>query len=108
MSAHTPGPWQAHPAAQHYGLSIQITGPHGHPLASCGVHNGMSRACENAPSLLEAESNARLIAAAPELLAALHDVLDAFQACIGLEAFAEFEASNDAVIRAESAIAKAE
>lgn len=62
MSKRTPGPWQAEPMT---GRGAWIKGENGNWAAlSCGETD------------LEAEANARLIAAAPELLAALKSMVE--------------------------------
>ena len=101
MSNHTPGPWHVNAISENRIVGDE-TAP-AHTYSKLTINNSNATV-----ATVYRPRDARLIAAAPGLLAALHDVLDAFQACIGLEALAEFEASNDAVIRAESAIAKAE
>lgn len=53
------------------------------------------------------KSKDRDVCAHDDLMAALRDTLDAFRECIGRDAFADFEASNPAVIRARAALAKA-
>jgi hypothetical protein len=73
MTKHTPGPWNYHVwgtnSGKHFGIE---TADHRHGI--CGVSpNG------NASTLLtieQHEANARLIAAAPELLAACQSGLD--------------------------------
>lgn len=55
----------------------------------------------------EGRANARLIAAAPELLEALNGILKTFRTCIGNEAFNDFVLGNNEVIAAFTAIAKA-
>lgn len=63
MTQHTPAPWKA----SQFGGSI--TGPDGKSI--CAISNNIKR--DQAEKL----ANARLIAAAPELLKALKDLLDA-------------------------------
>lgn len=74
MSGHTPGPWEYYPARNYKGFEIapKETGP---SLARCmafGVN--MTIECYNFPG--DAEANARLIAAAPELLEACKALVD--------------------------------
>jgi hypothetical protein len=66
MSAHTPGPWTIRRASQ--GKPYQIEGA----TRDITRWGGLS-----APMSHEAEANARLIAAAPDLLEALQYVLSA-------------------------------
>lgn len=67
MSAHTPGPWHALGRV----VTLDEVSLRGlTPIAKCASHReGQLRI-----SLREAEANARLIAAAPELLEALREV----------------------------------
>lgn len=68
---HTPGPWSYHKWGKGSGTRFGIeTADHRHGIASVAPN-------ENASTLLsmsEHEANARLIAAAPELLAALQKI----------------------------------
>ena len=68
-TTHTPGPWAV--SAGSYGPEMQINGADGFGVALCadGVGDGVM------------ERNARLIAAAPDLLAALRLALPHVQAC---------------------------
>lgn len=84
MSKHTPGPWYA---GKDW-LSMMICNADGFPVAEAKV-SYVKR------SLEEAEANARLIEAAPELLEAL-------RLAVGRQGF-----SNDELISARAAIAKA-
>ena len=75
MSAHTPGPWAVTTVGSCHGI---------HPAASDNERDDICRITphnyhpDGWPAAKgEAEANARLIAAAPELLACLLDVLDA-------------------------------
>jgi len=66
MSAHTPGPWAADKLQDRSAFNIFMPG---YCSAGASVHH-----CSNATgsmSSFEVDANARLIAAAPELLAAL-------------------------------------
>lgn len=74
MSAHTPGPWTADKLQDQSAFNIFMQG---YGSAGASVHH-----CSNATNCmgsLEVEANARLIAAAPELLAALQALADAVQ-----------------------------
>lgn len=69
MSKHTPGPWLVHCA--------HMTKPHDSPVAYAD-YRICSESCERYPHHAEADANALLIAALPELLEAAklaHDVL---------------------------------
>jgi len=90
---HTPGPWTA------YGR--QVSGSHGeYPL---GI---MVADCNVTPERgeVECKSNARLIAAAPELLEAAKDMLEYFDMAYGEHG----ENNSPAVIALHEAISKAE
>ncbi len=68
---HTPGPW--HVSVHNYGM-ICIKAPEGHPhktLAAIGYDNSK----KNDELLTNNTANARLIAAAPELLAELEGIV---------------------------------
>lgn len=78
-SKHTPGPWVAQKGAGYY-----VTRPKSRCAHVVGVCNRTSLVdgdCE-----AEAEANARLIAAAPDLLEALKSALNALSACSNLRA----------------------
>jgi hypothetical protein len=68
---HTPGPWQVRIRPYHEVDSLIIEGPHSELIADAGP----TRTNEN-------DANARLIAAAPELLAALEHL----RGCISIHA----------------------
>jgi hypothetical protein len=91
MSKHTPGPWQVH------GSHIYTADPERALLAQ--VFNSGSKASD-----YPLQANARLIAAAPELLEALKDALFhvANQGDIGVDQWLACER------KARAAIAKAE
>jgi len=62
MSEHTPGPWRVEPGREtRVGADIVIVSRNGLVAIACTIHEGA----------VNAEANARLIAAAPEMLAAL-------------------------------------
>jgi len=89
MNKHTPGPWQVCPEEKEYrNASLLIWGPQG---------PGYGTVAEATKYQYEAEANAKLIAAAPELLEAAQKVLDE---CVDLIA-------TDAGNALEAAIAKA-
>jgi hypothetical protein len=65
---HTPGPWRLAPAAAYAGADLNIdVGPSGQETYIC---------CAGIRGDKEAEANARLIVAAPDLLAALIRIRD--------------------------------
>jgi hypothetical protein len=68
-ATHTPGPWDIDARGQGRPIIMAHHSPHG-PMAVCEMRYK--------PTLEEAEANARLIAAAPDLLAALRDAAQAF------------------------------
>ena len=73
MNKHTPGPWEYRPAMNYIGFSIAPLGtlPTLAAVERCG--DCMTVTCFNFPG--NTEANARLIAAAPELLTALENLL---------------------------------
>jgi len=95
MSAHTPLPWKAHHAFFFGHDSFQITGTNGDSSPF------LCRLTDDTPNF---EANARLIAAAPDLLAALKRL----SLCVaGMDQFSldeDFEAARD---QARAALAKA-
>lgn len=96
MYKHTPGPWEYRPAMNYIGYAIFPIGTLP-SLAACERYGEvMTVTCFNFPS--NTEANARLIAAAPELLEALELILDYLEAC------AE---SNYIIEMVEKAISKA-
>lgn len=72
MSTHTPGPWKIHPYINNFGgrNETKDVGPSGR--AVCEVFGAFE-----APFGAESEANARLIAAAPEMLEALRTLVAA-------------------------------
>lgn len=71
MTTHTPGPWTADKLQDQSAFNIFMQG---YGSAGASVHH-----CSNATNCmgsLEVEANARLIAAAPDLLAALLAVIE--------------------------------
>ena len=87
MTQHTPGPWFAH----NIGLGPNGEGPFTYPLG-------------NDPD--KAAASARLIAAAPDMLAALKALHAAHRAFSGSEDWGVYD--DEARAAAEAAIAKAE
>lgn len=62
MSQHTPGPW----AADFTSSAVRVSAPEGSWICKINWYSQLRKAMRD-----EAEANARLIAAAPDLLAAL-------------------------------------
>ena len=69
MSKHTPGPWRTDPDLGHE----QVLGPDGIIVADCSIFAMV----KNGPTPERNRANARLIAAAPEMLSFLQDLEDA-------------------------------
>lgn len=96
MSAHTPGPWEAHWIPGHFSEpSIGIYG------------DGGRRAVALIHSATRAEANARLIAAAPELLASLQGILELakFDGAINPLYDEHFSAARAAIAKALDGVA---
>lgn len=74
-ASHTPGPWRLSESGHHILSDEQRTDPNGYPAMIGSIHHKL----HGGPYLVtdaehrEAHANARLIAAAPELLAALRE-----------------------------------
>lgn len=92
MTAHTPGPWKYDPAG--YG-NIR-------PVTETGKNICNFTRCHTSKELDEAVANARLIAAAPELLAALREMVAGFGFAVNNGVAAKL------IERAQAAIAKVE
>lgn len=108
MSKHTPGPWRADLAdigGQVFGFSIVAEhGTHWHPVAYQSTYQHTNSECYE-PA--ERKANARLIAAAPELLEALKLLDEAF--CADDYGTKEGrEKGRAALVATRAAIAKAE
>jgi hypothetical protein len=78
MNKHTPGPWSFH--ADTNGWCLVMSGGKDGDI----VANVNPESCPNAKSapafvVMPAQANARLIAAAPELLAFVEEYIDAFE-----------------------------
>ena len=73
--AHTPGPW----TVEH---SVEVYGPRSRPIADCGEGEGTTA---------EMRANARLIAAAPDLLKALKQISDRIDRASGSPSFTSDE-----------------
>ena len=73
MSKHTPGPWSYHSWGKGSGKSFGIeTADHRHGIAGVTPNGNASTLV----SMKQHEANARLIAAAPELLEACQAIID--------------------------------
>lgn len=101
MSAHTPGPWTAmrYEAGDKEIVVIGNTKMYGNAPVALIPHDD----CDHA----EAKKNARLIAAAPDLLAACKYMEAALRGAIDLRAAPMFEDEKAALQDARAAIAKA-
>ena len=87
MSKHTPGPWLRDTAS---GLSCDVRASNGRKVALCWGLSTSRAAKANSPAYrAECDANARLIAAAPELLVALQRVMDIDQPIIGTPTHAQ-------------------
>lgn len=97
---HTSGPWAVRP-----NVAIDIVGPTGKLLATCYprlLHNGYT----DPAGLPESEANARLVAAAPDLLDAVKASRAVLTSILGTETESAIIAEQVAVI--DAAIAKSE
>ena len=100
MTPHTPAPWKADIENSAEGLNI--TDDEGRRIA----HTATIRNPDYTPLISEeAKANARLIAAAPELLEALKELTDLLQSPSGAGTMSEI---RDSANRARAALAKAE
>jgi hypothetical protein len=108
MSEHTPGPWKANglPASNDpdYRLSCAVYAGE-KPICTTDLSVGRYKAL----SAEEQDANARLIAAAPELLEALSDTLGALNTVRGWQGpyALSAEEADRVCAKAEKAIAKA-
>lgn len=104
MSGHTPGPWRlSHSgyANAPFAILSSVREPQWkskHPYIACDVIGEVFQ--DESPKHKEQEANARLIAAAPELLAALRK-LKALAVEKGLWEFGEVYAAEKAIAKAE-------
>ena len=104
-SKHTPGPWVYDPLRKEYrGAKTLVWGPKG-----CGYGTIANCSLSAASTFEEAAANARLITAAPELLAELESLVKRFRAIIddtyaGTKYYDEHVAAAD---RADAVIRKA-
>lgn len=74
MTTHTPGPWRQEPYRNSQMLSLTIVAGEGNEYWEVATAIGWG-----GDRHTQSDGNARLIAAAPELLAALQDVSSAYQ-----------------------------
>lgn len=77
MGKHTPGPWECSAGYGNHGLAL--TGPHGESLGHVRAFVASGDYARGLPIMQkwsEGQANARLIAAAPELVAALEIIAD--------------------------------
>lgn len=95
-TTHTPGPWELlhHTAPQHDG-DRAVYGP-GNKLI-CDMNGGPNDDSETL-------ANARLIAAAPELLKIARDYLDVIKACVGGEENKTVNEVKNIIFKAEGRI----
>lgn len=101
MTDHTPGPWHC---GEKFVGSVDGFKVYGYPISANG--QAIARVHAGTPGrhgFGNEEANARLIAAAPEMLAALHAIESAFHNPKTL-----VRAAMDALEHARNAIAKAE
>lgn len=99
MSAHTPGPWVILYNAR--GYPHQITAPNEDPTRLGGIVSVTRGASIGLPSSAEGRANARLIAAAPDLLAFAQEFLADYGSEDGLASMKHYAR------KAHEAIAKA-
>jgi len=99
MSKHTPGPWNCE--GGHGNTSVVIEGPNGEVLGNVRAFIPSGEIRHGSPMMMpwaEGMTNARLIAAAPELLAALQGMV---------YYYGSVSADVDELFKASAAIAKA-
>lgn len=77
---HTPGPWRTYPNAE--GLNLEIETANDFPPAEIARVHWMADGKNNEALKQESLANARLIAAAPELLEALKESTNAIDALV--------------------------
>lgn len=102
MSGHTPGPWRINDAARSPPPKVKVWSPSAAESAGGEFEMGWVAELSRKRPQSEREANARLIAAAPELLDALRDLVGAI-AEMKLEM-----AGHVSLEEARAAIAKAE
>ncbi len=104
MTKHTPGPWEV--VRTPNGYPCQITATAGDPRKPGGICDVTRWASISVPSSAEGEANARLIAAAPDMLAALKDCRAYLAGFMNVKAHGN--GPIVALAAADAAIAKAE
>ena len=96
-AAHTPGPWRAQESKS--GACVMIFGPGEWKLAEAHSYQAQYED-EGAPTKDTREANARLIAAAPDLLAALQALLGSFESEAGIIGKATVDRARAAIAAA--------
>lgn len=91
---YTPGPWKVDSRAGTV-YEFDIVGPNGEDIGYANSSDGADE-----PALYPAAANARLMAAAPELLAALKEMVDAASFELPTE-WKCFDIAADAIAKAE-------
>jgi len=104
VTDHTPGPWTVTNALQTSGTRAPIVGYAGGWVARVFHPSAMPGLTSLAPPADEAEANARLIAAAPDLLAALK----AIQAACMDDSSLRHTLGTDLLDAVDAALARAE
>ena len=99
MAAHTPGPWRVGEKRHDYADIVirVIRNRENHPV---------TMTCYAGYTRRTGDANARLVAAAPELLAALEQTITRFERCM-VQAGSDPTYAHEATRDARSAIAKA-
>jgi len=97
MGTHTPGPWQTE--CDFNGSNFALKSPEKEIIGGCGCCGSPRLSSENL------DADAALIESAPDLLAALQDLLPYGQAVIGMPEGSW--PSDSVVLKARAAIAKA-
>lgn len=110
LVSHTPGPWEGEPQGD--GLGVRVWDKAGHNMIAALDEDAAAGACF-VPDVQTREANARVIAAAPDLLASLKEMGDWIAA--GLEASGEawpdakcLQHTEEIAARARAAVDKAE
>lgn len=95
MSAHTPGPWEVHPEENRRAFAENLVVADGVAVA-IALNNE-----ERGAGWTKCEANARLIAAAPDLLESLRALVEVASECIPETAGHELEQARAAIAKAE-------
>lgn len=112
MSKHTPGPWYTQPWPHQGYMGVSSLGWYSNYVIDTMIRIYPRYSHQDGvtpPAVDEAEANARLIAAAPELLEALQDLvlhLDNVRSLL-LVKYATASGKSDAYLHAQAVIAKA-